>query len=126
MRQPLTPGTPILIRIRVFGPKGQREIDATFDTGAAYVTISRRDAADIGFDLRSAPTVKVSGATGTARAPKILLPRVSLGELDASDVPALCLDLPAGLRSALIGMNLISRFNVALDATHRELRITAP
>ena len=126
MRQPLIPGAPIVVRIRVAGPKGLREIDAVLDTGSAYVSISRKDATDLGYHLESSPSVKVLAATGTTRAPKILLRRVSLGELDAVDVPAVCLDLPAGLKSALVGMNLISRFNVALDATHRELRISAP
>jgi len=126
MRQALIPGKPIALWIRVFGPSGMREMQALLDTGAAWVTIPPHEAVYLGYDLGSAPRRKVLGATGVVLAPTIMLPRVSLGELDASDVPALCLDLPGGLIPALLGMSMISRFNVTLDATHRELRISAP
>jgi len=126
MQQALIPGAPIVLWVSVFGPRGMRGVYGLLDTGAAFVTIPLQDAIDLGDDLRSAPLQRVTTANGVIRAPKITLSRVRLAELEAVDVPALCLDLPGSPTAALIGMNLISRFNVTLDATHRELRINAP
>lgn len=126
MKQALIPGAPIHLWARVFGPGGMHGLYALLDTGAIFVTVPTRVAIVLGYDLHSAPLQKVTTASGVIWAPKITLSRVRLAELEALDVPALCLDLPGSPMAALIGMNLISRFNVTLDATHRELRITSP
>jgi clan AA aspartic protease (TIGR02281 family) len=126
MKQALIPGASIQLWVRVFGPGGMHDVHALLDTGAAFVTVPTRVATALGYDLRSAPLQQVTTASGVIWAPKITLSRVSFAELAAVDVPALCLDLPGSPMAALIRMNLISRFNVTLDATHRELRITTP
>lgn len=126
MRQALVPGTPIKLWFSVFGPVGIQGLYGLLDTGALFVTLPRSVALALGYDLLSAPLERVTTASGVIRAPKIILSRVGLSELEEVNVPALCVDLPGRSVTALIGMNLISRFNVTLDATHRELRISAP
>lgn len=126
MQLPIVPGRPVVIRIRVYGEKGVREMDALLDTGAAFVTISPRSAAQLGYDLQGAPRVPVATANGVVDAPQILLSRVSFGEFGEADVPALCVDVsPAGV-GALLGLSLLGRFNITLDAKVRMLTITDP
>ena len=126
MQSPIIPGQPIVIRVRVYGEKGVREMRALLDTGAAYVTILPSTAVQLGYDLQSAPRIPIATANGVIAAPKIVLSRVSFGEFGEADVPALCLDISAAGVGALLGLNLLGRFNIHLDAKARLLSITAP
>ena len=115
MHVPISPGALILLRIRVFGGSASREMDGVLDTGASFVTIPPEDAIDLGYDLASAPKVTVSTANGPIQVSKITLPRVELGPHAADDVAAICLDIAGGGVSSLVGLSLISRFNITID-----------
>jgi clan AA aspartic protease (TIGR02281 family) len=125
MEIPITPGRIIHVPVQVHGPLAASEMDAVFDTGAAFVTIGTTDAEDLGYDLGAAPEITVTTASGEAHARRIALDKVVLGNLVETQVPALCLDLPGGM-SALLGMNLLGRFRILLDPTKHRLSITRP
>jgi clan AA aspartic protease (TIGR02281 family) len=126
MDQRIAPGLPIFVQLRVHGRNGMHEFDAVLDTGAAFVTIPTGDAVALGYSISNAPRVEVTTASGVVRVPKITLSRVSLGELEEMDVPALCLDIAGGSISSLLGLSLLSRFKIVIDPRHRLLSITRP
>lgn len=126
MQIPVSPGLPVRLRIRVYGPRGVREVTALLDTGASLLTLAPELAIELGYDLHRAPTVRVATASGTADAPKILLSRVQVGEFSFERIPTLCLNvLPVGA-SCLLGLNALARLNVFLDHKSGTLTITDP
>ena len=126
MQLPISPGSPIVLPIRIYGERGVREMDALLDTGAAFVTVSPAHARQLGYDWQNAPHVPIVTANGVIRAPRIILSRVSVGEFAEANVEALCLDLPGAGVSSLLGLSFLSRLNVALDAKSQTLLINDP
>ena len=126
MRLPLSPGVPITVTLRVEGEKGFCETDAVLDTGALFVTIPTEVALDLGYQVAGAPRVTVATASGVVEAPKIILSRVSVGDVEGTDIAALCLDISAAGVSSLLGLSFLSRCNLAVDWKRQTLTITDP
>jgi aspartyl protease family protein len=126
VQKPIIPGRTILLRIRVHGPKGARDLDAVLDTGAALVSVPPEDAINLGYSLQDAPVMRVSTANGTIDAPQIILSRVDMGELQARDVPAVCLNIAGGAVSSLLGMSMLGRYRIVIDPAAKMLTITEP
>ncbi len=126
MEHPISPGQTIRLPITVHGAGRDCELDAVVDTGASFVTIPRRAAAFLGYDLRRAQRVRINTANGVVRAPQVILTKVVLGELEETGVPAVCLDIGAGGVLSLLGMSFLGRFRILLDPRKRLLSITRP
>lgn len=96
------------------------------DTGASFVVISTEDAIGIGYDLSAAPRSRVVTASGVVEPPRIMLRRVSVGQLYTEDVPAICYDIPGGEISALLGLSFLERFKISLDYKTSTMEIVDP
>ncbi len=126
MEVSVTPGSPVRLPVRIYGPLGAREVTALLDTGAYMLAIARSAAATLGYDLDQGPTARIATASGSANVPTILLARLQVGEFCFEGIPTLCLDvLPVGA-SCLLGLNVLSRLNVFLDHKSGTLTITDP
>ena len=126
MELPVSPGSPVRLPVRVYGPRGVREIIALLDTGASILTITPDIAAELGYDLQRAATVRVATASGTADASRILLSRIQVGEFAFERVPTLCLEVSRVGVSCLLGLSALSRLNVSFDNKRGTLTITDP
>jgi clan AA aspartic protease (TIGR02281 family) len=126
MRVPISRDELAFVRLRIYGSAGDREMDALLDTGAFFVTIPPDDAIALGYDLASAPRVRVTTANGVIQAPQIVLSRVQLGTFEEADVPAVCIQIPGGRISSLLGWSLLSRFNIAIEFKQQTLTIADP
>lgn len=85
-----------------------REIGMLVDTGATLVALSREDAEEIGiaaFQLDYSG--RVATANGTARAARVILDEIALGDIVVRDVSAVVIDAP--LATSLLGMSFLSR-----------------
>ena len=121
---PLT--RPIVVFVRIEGKEAVREQPAIIDTGATHTLIPTEDAIDLGYDLSSAPRFPVATASGIIQAPKIVLKAVSIGELRATDVAALCYDIPNLNVRSLCGLSFLEHFKIVLDFKRNLLGIEDP
>lgn len=55
MEIPIAPGHIIRVPMRAQGPSASRDLDAVFDTGAAFLTIRTAVAENLGYDLQAPP-----------------------------------------------------------------------
>ena len=126
MQVPIVPGEPIVLPIRVHGSNGVREMDALIDTGATCMTIPPEDAIDLGYNLKECVMLSAATASGLLEVPRVILSRVVVLGYEQTDVPAICLDIPVGGVSSLLGLSLLSRFELKLDFKNGRLAITDP
>ncbi|MBM4034983.1 MAG: TIGR02281 family clan AA aspartic protease [Planctomycetes bacterium] len=126
MKLPLLPGMPILLYVRAVGPAGATELLTALDTGATYTMIPTEDALDLGYDLAAAPREEVMTANGLIQAPRIVLQEVSIGDLRARNVEALCHNMPGAQVSALLGLNFLESIRVNIDLKGRVLELEDP
>ncbi|MFP4057769.1 MAG: TIGR02281 family clan AA aspartic protease [Candidatus Brocadiia bacterium] len=101
--------------VKLRGPAGSRELLAILDTGATYSVIPTNVALRIGYEIARAARVRVITANGLVEAPKVCLAEASVGELRATDVEALCYDMPGAQVSALLGLTFLRHFRLTLD-----------
>ena len=87
------------------------------DTGASNTTIPRSVAAALGLLDGRNPVVKVETAGGIVEAPQVVIPKITIaGRITVTQVEAVVLDLPGGLRDkGLLGMNVLRRLSVRID-----------
>jgi aspartyl protease family protein len=87
-----------------------RKVAMLVDTGATLVALTRDDARAAGIDLRRLKfDVEVRTASGPARAARVRLDRVQVGQVRVRDVDALVLE--RGLDVSLLGMSFLSRLD---------------
>ncbi|MFN8829096.1 MAG: TIGR02281 family clan AA aspartic protease [Labrys sp. (in: a-proteobacteria)] len=94
---------------RVFGKVGARRLPFLVDTGATSVVLRYEVARDLGLiDGGDRPDTRVLTANGEARARMVTIPRLSIENIDRTDVPALV--MPKGvLTDNLLGMSFLKR-----------------
>lgn len=126
MQTAISPGRPICLPVRLYGPSGVRELEALLDTGSLFLTVPAADALAMGYPLARSPRIVVVTANGLTEAPQIVLSRVTVGEFELTDVPAICLDIDVVGASSLLGLSLLSRLNVFVDNKAGILTITDP
>jgi aspartyl protease family protein len=86
-----------------------RRIDLVVDTGASVIALRESDARRLGHYPRASDfTVKVSTANGIARAARVQLRTVEIGDILVRDVPAI-VHADEGLGVNLLGMSFLSR-----------------
>ena len=88
-----------------------RQLDMLVDTGATIVALSNEDAGRIGVHpSQSDYTVPMSTANGVAKAARVRLREVRVGQVSAHDVEAVV--MPAGLlRESLLGMSFLKQLS---------------
>ena len=95
------------------------------DTGASSTTIPRSTAEQLGYTLDERhPRRKVVTAGGEREAYEVILPSLDLGGQTANNVRVLVLDLPNQAGLGLLGMNLLNRFRMSLNADEGILVLT--
>lgn len=119
---------PIVVRIRVEGPRGSREIDAVLDTGAGLTCISWDTTRDIGYDPAIAEKrLSIVTANGVIEAPVIKIKSISIGELEARDVDAICHNIPEiSAVNGLLGLSFLRNFSLHVDFKLGKMRIEDP
>ena len=78
------------------------------DTGASTIALTEDDALAAGLYWNEADLTTVAqGASGPVRGVRVTLPQVSLGGIEARDVPAIV--VPEGLPISLLGQSFLSQ-----------------
>jgi hypothetical protein len=117
-----------IMRVPVFfdGPRYGDEFPLIFDTGATYTTLDRTALELLEVDVpESAPVATLRTANGEIEAPLVLLDAVWLGDAAVEWVTVAVCDLCAGEDvSGLLGLNVSGQFQVGLDHTGHEIRLT--
>lgn len=88
-----------------------RRLDMLVDTGATIIALSNEDAGRIGIHpSQSDYTVSMSTANGVAKAARVRLREVRVGQVSAHDVEAVV--MPAGLLDeSLLGMSFLKKLS---------------
>ena len=119
--------TILVCRVWVYDATGKqsRQLLGAVDTGASGMMISFEVARSLGYSLLGAPTEAVLTGNGVIHAPKIVLGRVDVGRASATELEAICHDLPEeSLIDALVGLSFLTRFDVRFDFDAWEMELT--
>ncbi len=88
------------------------------------MVISAEVARSLGYSLEDAPAKRVLTSAGVIDAPKIVLARVDVGCASATEVEAICHDLPEeSFINALVGLSFLTRFDVRFDFRAWEMEL---
>ena len=111
----------------VDGPRYGEEFSMIFDTGATYTTLNRRALALLEVEVpRDAPIAKLRTASGEIEAPLVLVDAVWLGDAVVEWVTvAVCEPCATDEVAGLLGLNVSSQFQVALDHEHGQIELRA-
>jgi predicted aspartyl protease len=103
----------VRVPARIVGPKGVEWLGLALDTGSSRTVISEHVALRTGFNLLTAPSVRIATASGIVEARVVTLRQIfALGET-ADEFQVLVLPLPAQLRSdGLLGLDFLKRRNL--------------
>ncbi len=110
---PFTPGTPILVPVRL---NGTGPVLLILDTGADRTIVSPAALARLGIGTASQARAEIQGVTGTSRADVVWLDSIEVGPGLVGPLPVIVHD--ANLREAdgLLGRDVLSAFTVTIDA----------
>ena len=101
-----------------------RKLLGAVGTGASSVIVPPNVVRALGYDLQDAPTERIVTGKGVLDAPKIALGRVDVGVASATDVEAVCHDLPAeSLIDVLVGLSFLTRFDIRFDFDAWEMEL---
>ena len=108
--------TAIALEVSIGGPKGTATLLMLLDTGSTFVALPTIVAERLGYDTANPiETVVTTTASGSVRAPIVMLASVSALGAELTDVPDMCLDLPAQAHfQGLLGLSFLRRFDVDL------------
>ena len=106
----------IVLRVLLSGKKSARLLKMVLDTGASLTTIPTEVALAIGLDpSKPKKRIEMITASGIEYVPVVMVPRIKLLGFMLKNVEAVCLNLPPqGLVSGLLGLNILSKFNLRL------------
>ncbi len=98
------------------------------DTGATYVMIPLGVAEFLGYDLkRPKAKINLTTASGTMKAPLIVLDRVKILGREASQVEAVCHSLPPGSAvEGLLGLSFLKSFDTDIHYKRQVLELRDP
>jgi len=112
---------PIMLFVRIKGPKGSREYRAVLDTGSQYCVIPLQDARDLGYDTYVHPDdpgdgVKAVTKSDMAEYNFAELEEISVADVSAANVKALAYYLPKASRvEATLGLSFLENFRTTID-----------
>lgn len=116
---------PILVPVKLEGPRESRAVVMALDTGATHTVISLSAARDIGYDpSRTRGSVELLTAGGIVHAPKLRLRSAACLGQKVANLDVVCHDLPAGSPiEGLLGLDFLRHFSVLLDFPKGRLAI---
>ena len=93
------------------------------DTGASNVTVSKRVAIKLGYDLNSAERIQAKLANGNVVAARvIILKELRIGRASATNIPAVVLERETGgSYDGLLGMSFLKHFVFQIDTDKNQL-----
>ena len=99
----------------------QQSFHFILDTGATYTAISNSTAQKLGIAIsQDLPTIQVSTANGTIKAPVITLNAVNLQGALVEQVPAMILNELSGF-DGLLGLSFLNHFNIDINQDEGKL-----
>lgn len=122
----LDPSEPaIVLQVEIIGESGTRLVDMALDTGASYLMVPWSVATALGYDpSASLQSIDLTTVSSVEVAPVIELRRVRVLGAEASNVEAVCHDLPPGTRvEGLLGLSFLKHFDVDLHFKRGVLEI---
>ena len=107
----------ILVKTKVYGPRGDAIINLALDTGATWTLVSWETAVLVGYDPASIQQrTAITTGSGIEYCPKLNLLRVEALGKSVSSLEVLCHTLPPISRvDGLLGLNFLRQFNVSLN-----------
>ena len=123
----LPTGIPLIVKnVKIIGPSGSISVDMILDTGAAFTAISWADSKLIGYD----PAVieermKIVTANGVIEVPKLVLKRITVGDIGTQNVEVICHNIPelASIRG-MLGLSFLKNFRTVIDYKKGVLEIS--
>jgi hypothetical protein len=115
-RIPFTPGSPILVTVRI---NGLRTVRLVLDTGAEHTLIHTRALASIGVDPTGGRPITVTGVTGAADGRYVGLESLEVGEARVAPLGVIAYDLLLHEGDGLLGRDFLDRFTVSVDTEAR-------
>ena len=107
----------ILVKTKLYGPRGDTVINLALDTGATWTLISWETAALVGYDPASIQQrTPITTGSGVEYCPKLNLQSVEALGKTVKNLEVLCHTLPPTSRvDGLLGLNFLQRFDVRLN-----------
>ena len=97
----------------------------TFDTGASVTTISKEILHDIGYDVVSGKSHKITTASGVEFVKEVIIDRIRLGEFEFENVKVYAHNFPdEGYTAGVIGLDILSQFDINLLFSKRLIELT--
>ena len=118
MKYPFDPKAGIiLVKTKVYGPKGDAIVNLALDTGATWTLVSWETAVLVGYDPASIQQrTAITTGSGIEYCPKLNLLRVEVLGKSVSSLDALCHTLPPTSRvDGLLGLNFLRQFHLGLN-----------
>ncbi len=103
----------IRIPVRIVGLRGVEWLGMALDTGSNRTVLSELAAIRLGYNLVSAPTVRIVTASGIAEAKLIFARQIFALGMTVEEFPVLVMPLPTQLRAdGLLGLDFLKRRNL--------------
>ena len=116
----------VVLRVLLSGKKGVRLLKMVLDTEASITTIPTEVALAVGLDpSKPKKRIEMITASGIEYVPVVMIPRIKLLGFMLKNVEAACLNLPPqSLVSGLLGLNILSKFNLKLAFLKKFLELS--
>ncbi len=114
----------LMVEATLYNSKTGRSAKGTFiiDTGATYTSISEELAAELGLDLDTGESVRITTANGRIDVPKVHLDTVNVNGVEANDIQATVIHVRENSSFAgLLGLSFIRQFKMTIDPTAGQL-----
>lgn len=90
-------------------------VEFMVDTGASVVAMNYREAEKLGIDYRAGTPISVNTANGVAKAYRVVLHRVSIGDIELHQVSA-AVNASEWPRVILLGNSYLSQVDLSVDS----------
>ena len=112
----LLPDPHLYFDVIVEGPLDFAVVEMMLDTGATFVSIPTSVALELGYDVdHPESTLPIITASGMVSAPIITLDSIEVLGVKATNIRAMCIDMPGSMTFAgLLGLSFLRNFDVDL------------
>ena len=87
----------------------------TFDTGASVTTISKDILFDLGYDVVSGKTQKITTASGVEYVKEVIIDKIRFGGYELKDLMVYAHTFPEeSFTTGVLGLNALSQFDISL------------
>jgi predicted aspartyl protease len=107
----------ILVKTKLYGPRGDAIVNLALDTGATWTLVSWEAAVLVGYDpAKIQQRTAITTGSGIEYCPKLNFLSIEALGKSAKGLEVLCHTLPPTSRvDGLLGLNFLRRFNVSLN-----------